>query len=78
MTYGLWSSPCCRGSGRSREAAGRAGVGSRRLGGILFVPRRGIQWHEVPTGLGCCGKACWRRRGAWQAAGVWARPLKAC
>jgi hypothetical protein len=43
------------------------------LAGILFVLRTGIQWHEVPTELGCCGKPCWRRLGEWHAAGVWAR-----
>ena len=41
------------------------------LAGILFVLRTGIQWHEVPTELGCCGKTCWRRLGEWHAAGVW-------
>ncbi len=40
--------------------------------GILFVPRTGIQWHEVPAELGCCGKTCWCRLGEWHAAGVWA------
>jgi transposase len=43
------------------------------LAGILFVLRTGIQWHEVPTELGCCGKTCWRRLGEWHAAGVWGR-----
>ncbi len=28
------------------------------LAGILFVLRTGIQWHEVPTESGCCGKTC--------------------
>ena len=28
------------------------------LAGILFVLRTGIQWHKVPTELGCCGKTC--------------------
>ena len=42
------------------------------LAGILFVLRTGIQWHEVPAELGCCGKTCWRRLGEWHAAGVWA------
>ncbi len=43
------------------------------LAGILFVLRTGIQWHEVPAELGCCGKTCWRRLGEWHAAGVWTR-----
>jgi transposase len=41
------------------------------LAGILFVLRTGIQWHEVPRELGCCGETCWRRLRDWHAAGVW-------
>lgn len=44
------------------------------LAGVLFVLRTGAQWREVPTGLGCSGKTCWRRLRDWHAAGVWAAP----
>ncbi|MFC0386012.1 transposase [Muricoccus vinaceus] len=40
------------------------------LTSILFVLRMGIQWHGVPTELGCCGKTCWRKLGEWHAVGV--------
>ena len=42
------------------------------LAGLLFVLRTGLQWHEVPSAVGCSGKTCWRRVRDWQAAGVWA------
>lgn len=59
---------------RAKPKGGRPRVPDRSaLAGILFVLRTGIQWHEVPAELGCCGKTCWRRLGEWQAAGVWAR-----
>ena len=41
------------------------------LASILFVPRTGLQWHELPRELGCSGKTCWRRLRDWQQAGVW-------
>ena len=41
------------------------------VAGIAFVLRTGIQWHEVPIELGCCGKTRWRRLGEWHVAGVW-------
>jgi transposase len=41
------------------------------VAGILLVLRTGMQWKEVPTSLGCCGKTCWRRLRDWHAAGVW-------
>ena len=59
---------------RPKPKGGRPRAPDRAaLAGILFVLRTGIQWHEVPTELGCCGKTCWRRLGEWHAAGVWAR-----
>ena len=59
---------------RPKPRGGRPRAPNRAaLAGILFVLRTGIQWHEVPTELGCCGKTCWRRLGEWHAAGVWAR-----
>ena len=59
---------------RAKPKGGRPRVPDRfALAGILFVLRTGIQWHEVPAELGCCGKTCWRRLGEWHAAGVWAR-----
>ncbi len=42
------------------------------MAGLLFVLRTGLQWHEVPSAVGCSGKTCWRRVRDWQAAGVWA------
>ena len=58
---------------RPKPKGGRPRASDRAaLAGILFVLRMGIQWHEVPAELGCCGKTCWRRLGAWHAAGVWA------
>ena len=60
-------------SGQPKPKGGRPRASDRAaLGGILFVLRTGIQWHEVPIELGCCGKTCWRRLGEWHAAGVWA------
>ena len=57
---------------RPKPKGGRPRAPDRAaLAGILFVLRTGIQWHEVPTELGCCGKTCWRRLGEWHAAGVW-------
>ena len=58
--------------GRAKPKGGRPRAPDRAaLAGILFVLRTGIQWHEVPAELGCCGKTCWRRLGEWHAAGVW-------
>ena len=58
---------------RPKPKGGRPRASDRAaLAGILFVLRTGIQWHEVPAELGCCGKTCWRRLGEWHAAGVWA------
>ncbi len=57
---------------RPKPRGGRPRASDRAaLAGILFVLRTGIQWHEVPTELGCSGKTCWRRLGEWHAAGVW-------
>ena len=57
---------------RPKPKGGRPRAPDRTaLAGILFVLRTGIQWHEVPTELGCCGKTCWRRLRDWHAAGVW-------
>ena len=59
---------------RPKPKGGRPRAPDRSaLAGILFVLRTGIQWHEVPAELGCCGKTCWRRLGEWHAAGVWTR-----
>jgi len=59
---------------RPKPKGGRPRAPDRAaLAGILFVLRTGIQWHEVPTELGCCGKTCWRWLGEWHAAGVWTR-----
>jgi transposase len=59
---------------RAKPKGGRPRAPDRAaLAGILFVLRTGIQWHEVPAELGCCGKTCWRRLAEWHAAGVWAR-----
>ena len=46
------------------------------LAGIILVLRTGLPWKHVPRlVLGCSGKTCWRRLGAWQEAwqeaGVW-------
>lgn len=58
---------------RPKPKGGRPRASDRvALAGILFVLRTGIQWHELPSELGCCGKTCWRRLGEWHAAGVWA------
>ena len=46
---------------RPKPGGGRPRAPDRAaLAGILFVLRTGIQWHEVPTELGCCGKTCWQ------------------
>jgi transposase len=40
--------------------------------GILSVLHTGIPWEMLPQEMGCgCGMSCWRRRHAWQQAGVW-------
>lgn len=44
------------------------------LAGIRFVPRTGIQWRDVPAGMGCGGKTCWRRLVKWHRAGIWRAP----
>ena len=42
------------------------------LSGIVFVLKTGIQWEYLPRELGGgSGMTCWRRRRAWQRAGVW-------
>ena len=42
------------------------------LTGILFVPKTGIGWEDLPPELGCgSGMTCWRRLRDWQKAGVW-------
>ena len=57
----------------ARPKGGRPRVPDRvALAGILFVLRTGIQWHELPSELGCSGKTCWRRLRDWHKAGVWA------
>jgi transposase len=44
------------------------------LHGILFVLHTGIGWEHLPQELGFgSGMTAWRRRHAWQAAGVWDR-----
>jgi transposase len=44
------------------------------LAGISFVLKAGIQWEYLPREMGSgCGMTCWRRRRAWQRAGVWQR-----
>lgn len=41
------------------------------LKGIILVVRTSMRWKHLPrTEAGCSGKACWRRLGEWQAAGV--------
>ena len=63
--------------GRAKPKGGRPRAPDRSaLAGIVFVLRTGIQWHEVPAELGCCGKTCWRRLEEWHAAGVWALLLE--
>lgn len=58
---------------RAKPKGGRPRAPDRvALAGILFVLRTGIQWHELPGELGCCGKTCWRRLRDWHEAGVWA------
>ena len=51
----------------------RKAVDNRKaLTGILFVPRTGIQWEDLPREMGCgCGMTCWRRLRDWTEAGVW-------
>jgi transposase len=55
-----------------RPKGGRPRVPNRAaLTGIIFVLRTGIQWRDVPAGMGCSGKTCWRRLIGWHEAGVW-------
>ena len=57
---------------RLKPKGGRPRVPDRvALAGILFVPRTGIQWRDVPAEMGCGGKTCWRRLAGWHGAGVW-------
>ena len=58
-----------------KPKGGRPRVPDRAcLTGILFVPRSGIPWEDLPRELGCgSGITCWRRLRDWQAAGVWDR-----
>jgi transposase len=52
---------------------GRPRLDDRKaLTGILFVPKTGLPWEDLPTELGCgCGMSCWRRLRDWQADGTW-------
>ena len=44
------------------------------LAGIIFVPKTGISWNDLPAELGCgSGVTCWRRLREWQRAGLWDR-----
>lgn len=48
-------------SAPARPKGGRPRVSDRvALAGILFVPRTGIWWHELPRELGCSGRTRWR------------------
>ncbi len=59
---------------RAKPKGGRLrALGRAALARVLFVLRAGIQWRKASAELGCCGKTCWRRLGAWHAAGVWTR-----
>ncbi|WP_414653623.1 IS5 family transposase [Geminicoccus sp.] len=60
-----------RGRHRRTTSPATAVACPRGVAGILLVLRTGMQWKEVPTSLGCCGKTCWRRLRDWHAAGVW-------
>lgn len=42
--------------------------------GIVYVPRTGVTWADVPTEtIGSRGVTCWRRLRDWTEAGVWPR-----
>ena len=44
----------------------------KTLTGILFVPKTGIAWDDLPADLGCgCGKTCRHHLRLWHRAGVW-------
>ena len=45
----------------------------RALQGISFVLHTGIGWEHLPQELGFGRGMTWRRRRAWQQAGVWGR-----
>ncbi len=51
---------------------GRKPIDDRKaLTGILFVRKTGIPGEDLPQEMGCgSGMTCWRRRQAWQHAGV--------
>jgi transposase len=44
------------------------------LAGIMYVPRKGVAWRDVPIQVvGCSGVTAWRRLRDWTEAGVWHR-----
>lgn len=44
------------------------------LTGILFVPKTGLPWEDLPAEMGCgSGMTCRRRLAEWQADGTWGR-----
>src|SRR5918911_3217159 len=58
-----------------KPQGGRPRIANRAvLTGIIFVLKSGIPWEMLPQEMGCgSGVTCWRRRRAWQRAGVWER-----
>ncbi|GHE45514.1 hypothetical protein GCM10017778_31540 [Streptomyces vinaceus] len=41
------------------------------LPGIIYVPRKGVVWRDVPSEVvGCSGVTAWRRLRDWTEAGV--------
>ncbi|GHF41736.1 hypothetical protein GCM10010359_50520 [Streptomyces morookaense] len=60
---------------RRHRFPGRKPVDDRvALAGIMYIPRKGVTWADVPAErIGCSGVTCWRRLRDWTEAGVWPR-----
>jgi transposase len=60
---------------RRHRHPGRLRVPDRAaLAGIIYVPRTGVAWRDVPVqAVGCSGVTAWHRLRDWTEVGAWPR-----